>query len=390
MPDLPIGPQTTFRDIQQNFQNLGPKMGEKHLRLDEGRGLHLHDSGKFSGIGAKAAQARAEKHERAFNLVKESIDNLLGPGKGEEILRNVLSGKDFNNKLISVDQLKLIGSQVENAQRQMDLKVQEERSQQVETLRPLMQGKLSEDLIEDVLSSLRTDKHVNLEHAERRLTFMRDLPQDFDGSQLSRDLRSGEMGPLQALARNMVIESTIGYEDGMTIHIAKNRDDHGGLSHFMVSDPNTTVIGTDYRTDSRDGVITCKSLDLDSKLQSGELHDTGDRLHITVAPGRGESAWNTVLPIIKNYPHLVSEFSLEGDKLTLKLHTDKSGPDTDDVRKMLGDIRHDLRMNRVGPGTEGGGLQVRVGEYTSYSFEQPGKAPGNPTDQPLYQALRNR
>ena len=64
MPHTPIHGNTrpSFHDIQQHLSNTDPRLGEKHLRLDEHRGLHLHDTGKPSGIGPQALRTRQEKH----------------------------------------------------------------------------------------------------------------------------------------------------------------------------------------------------------------------------------------------------------------------------------------------------------------------------------------
>jgi hypothetical protein len=125
-PDMNIGPQTTFREIQQNFGNLDPKLDNRHLRKDESRGLHLHDTGKWSGIGANAAALRQNKYEAAFNTVCMSIDRQLGGGEGQKLLLNVLGQEKYQNSLIEVRDLNRIGLELErikNARLEAELNV---------------------------------------------------------------------------------------------------------------------------------------------------------------------------------------------------------------------------------------------------------------------------
>ncbi len=112
-----------FNDIRDHFQDVDPKLGGKHLRVDGEGVMYLH-TGTRSGVGARALEQRREKHERAFEMVRDSIDRQLGaPGMGEDVLRNVLGQRKFDERRISVEALELIAREVERLESHDEVRI---------------------------------------------------------------------------------------------------------------------------------------------------------------------------------------------------------------------------------------------------------------------------
>jgi hypothetical protein len=91
---MQIGNQTTFTQIQQQFQpgKFTPgALANKHLRFDGGNQLYTHSSSPFkiSGFGAQAAQARATKHADGAAQVKAAIDREFGAGTANRVFASI-------------------------------------------------------------------------------------------------------------------------------------------------------------------------------------------------------------------------------------------------------------------------------------------------------------
>lgn len=304
MPDLPINEHRlpTFTDIRQHFSGLDPSLEGKHLRLDDNRGLHLHDSGKLSGIGAQAMQRRSEKHANAFDTVMRSLNEHLrghiASGRErqafcENLLRDVLGERNFDHKLISVGDLARIGERVDQAQRELR---QERLDRAIAQLAPRLDPEPLQRLTEQLNKRLDT---LDLKLLEASLW---DPPQAIDQEKLRKELQRSDLGPLQVLARNGVInpQPRIG---GFPQTIL-TEPDRIGVQYSMLRDLQGSVYGSKGHFDLGGGFIHYKSHDI------GNYHDSGDKLHISVRPEQLSEAMDAILPVLDRHPNVIKHFKV--------------------------------------------------------------------------------
>jgi hypothetical protein len=387
MPDLPIQPGITFRDIQQNFSNLSSKMGAKHLRLDDGRGMHLHDTGKFSGIGAKAAQRRAEKHDKAFETVLQSIDRHFGKkGIGDMVLGKILTREQVQNKLISVNDLRRIGEEVTLLEREQRVMALIER----DLGKRVGDGPVNRALV----ARLTEDTSVDLDQLEKLL----EKPGTFammalDKKALLDDVKNPDIGVLQLLAKHGLITDNLQTKkDGWRVDLTTGTDRESFSYDQLVKTTGDTKLtqlrGHDLVAHNGSKFIECyrpRVYDVDDQ---GETIRRGEKIHLSVDPQQLGEAWDTVLPILLANPDVFDGFKVVKMEKAMgevrRIEEELKNPNlSDKERTDLTEILDSAK--RVAEGAQ----------ITLYCYDQPDGSPVDPKRcreviDEITEALRNK
>lgn len=373
----------TFDDIRKHLSGTDPRQGEKHLRLDDDRGLHLHDSGKPSGIGPQALRARQEKHRQAFHQVVEAIDRQLRRteggqtihiGSGEDVLRDVLDERSFRERRISVNDLGRIARRLEDVERA-------HRDALIDRIVDSFAGQLGEDdpELERTLRQKLKDApfpgvkpDVLRGFAKGENDWQAHPPQDLAG--LRDDLE--RLGPWQALARHALIHDV---SIDARAHIAYRQltvPDREGFTLQAILDNQAA-----RRAENRpDGAIIGRH----GKIESGgaffhyTTHDvancveTGDKVHISVAPEQLARAWNAIAPILIDNPDAIKQFKVSDLEVARQemarldgriedMEAGRANPElSDDDRRQLDLYIASLRTQRETPERVYEGAQITI------------------------------
>lgn len=329
-----------FDTIKQQFSALAPQFSGKHLRLNEAGNLYVHASGKFSGIGVRAAKRRADKHDRAFETLKGCIDAKLGDGQGDQILKRVLTSRHYDRKLVSVADLRTIAAEVEA----VSLNEQASHAQRVSAVNQELASRLNEPLalheLKSIVPKLTPDGLAALEAALARPQ----PPARNPGAvMLFDDLIDPQIGLMQALAKHGVIDSVIAStrSGGVRTMYAEHADSRAfgssGLKQLRQVNP-MLVQGTRIEAEDLPEFTVFRAPGLSARVKAGDLSKTGDKVHVSVAPGQFDAAWDVVLPILLKHGNALHEFKItKMDKLNEEIGAMKAGarPLTEEVQKQL-------------------------------------------------------
>jgi|GEM_PF-2459572 len=299
-----------FNDIRDHFQGVDPKQGGKHLRVNGEGVMYLH-AGTRSGVGARALEQRREKHERAFEMVRESIDRQLRLriggqrvvlGTGEDVLRNVLGQRKFDERRIGVEDLGAIAREVDRLE-------SSHYESRVDALVDGFAGHL-EGAGVDVGALRRQLKQPDsgvglamLESLFKDEQDWRDRP-PVDLGTLKDDL--ARMGAWRALAKHGLIHEGKSRGEGVHFQLL-TQDEQEGFGY-----PELTTLNLHPRElVGRHGAINVKSdFFTYESHDKPNLRDTHDKVHISVAPDEVEEAWRLIMPILLEHPDVIKHFKV--------------------------------------------------------------------------------
>lgn len=366
----------TFDDIREHLSGTDPRHGEKHLRLDENRGLHLHDSGKPSGIGPQALRAREEKHRQAFAQVVEAIDRQLRRteggqtvhlGRGEDVLRDVLDERSFRDRLISVNDLGRIASRLQDVERahreaQID-RIVDSFAGQLGGDDPTLEQDLRQRLKDAPFPNVRTD--VLRGFAKSENDWQAQPPQNLAG--LRDDLK--RLGPWQALARHALIhETSIDARTGGESRQLTVPDRQGFTLQAILAEnrPYGEIVGQRGKVEATGAFFHYTTHDVARHVE------TGDKVHVSVAPEHLARAWNAIAPILIDNPDVIKQFKVSDPEVAQQemarldghieaLEARKANPEIDDEDRRLLDLRiAGLRTQREAPERVYEGAQITI------------------------------
>lgn len=299
-----------FNDIRDHFQGTDPKHGGKHLRVNGEGVMYLH-TGTRSGVGARALEQRREKHERAFERVRESIDRQLKLrvndqrvvlGTGEDVLRNVLGQRRFDERRISVEDLGAIAREVDRLE-------SSHYESRVDALVDSFAGHLEGTGVDvgDLRRQLKQpDSGVGLSLLESLFKSEQDWRNQppVDPETLKDDLK--RMGAWHALAKHGLIHEGKSRGEGVRFQLLTG-DEREGFGY-----PSLTALNQRPRElVGRHGAIHAKSdFFIYESHDKPNLRDTHDEVRISVAPDEVEAAWELILPILLENPDVVKHFKV--------------------------------------------------------------------------------
>jgi hypothetical protein len=194
---------TTFSQIHQQLQPGGEFDGApvgKHLRLSDKGGLHLKNADKGSGIHF---MTRAEKHKEAVRAIKQSIDNDLGPGKGEAVFKNL----KLSSSMVSVGDLHAIKQQVDIMTPLKPVLPAAVELGRVPGQPGLLQGRLDHAMGPGELTSFRRNFDHKLQASQQNGQFLKDYFRaeitlvDHTGSQMLPTKPGDDVAALMGLNR---------------------------------------------------------------------------------------------------------------------------------------------------------------------------------------------
>jgi len=321
MPIINGTNQPTFNDIREHLRDTDPRLGEKHLRLDDNRGLHLHDTGKPSSITPQALRARHDKHQQAFDQVVESINRQLRRteggqtfriGNGEDVLRDVLSEHSFENRLISVNDLDRIAQRLDEVERA-------HRDAMIDQIVDSFAGQLGQDpeLAQRVRQALKdaplpsgVKPDVLRGFAKGEGDWLESPPNDLEGLRDDMD----RMGPWQALARHGLIRpASLEVRTG-TAYQQLTTSDNEGFSYQHITGTSETwrqngmayseLLGHCGKVEPQGSFFHYRTHDKD------QFVSTGDKVHISIAPDQVEKAWDVIAPILMDNPDVIKHFKV--------------------------------------------------------------------------------
>lgn len=321
MPPLINGnPRPTFNDIREHLGGTDPRLGGKHLRMDEDRGLHLHDTGKPSGVGPQAVRTREAKHQQAFEQVAQAIDRQLRHteggrivqiGRGVDVLRDVLGERDFQNQLISINDLDRIAARMQEVEHtHRDTQVRQFIDQIADSVAHELEPGLAQDLRQK-LHQAPFPEGIKL-GVLQRFAQGKGEPHAIAPDALRSDL--DRMGPWQALARHGLIHGTVHDTHSGTVYQQLTVPDSEGFASHALQDalrtrsgqslPHREIIGQHGRVEATGGFFHYHTHDQERCIE------TGDKVHISIAPDQVDMAWDVIAPILMEHPDVIKQFKL--------------------------------------------------------------------------------
>jgi hypothetical protein len=138
--------------------------------------------------------------------------------------------------------------------------------------------------------------------------------------QLVADLRGG-MGPLQALARNFLIETD--FKDGRGSHRLLETPDLEGLQYHALTLPEHSSVllrGSEVRMEQhKGGFVHCTTNEFAENVP-GLDNKLGDKVHVSVHPEDVHKAWDAIVPIIYRHRDVFHEFKVTQMETAVATH----------------------------------------------------------------------